>query len=87
MRMRGLHRVLNMPEYLSLNMPLQLLNMRAYALAMLNMLEYACIYLNKQSSQYARILNVFDAVHRIKSLYKKVSGYWDKGVFRTLPNI
>ena len=30
---------------------------------MLNMLEYVWIYLNKQSSEYARILNVSDAVH------------------------
>ena len=26
------------------------------------MLEYSCIYLNKQNSEYARILNVSDAV-------------------------
>ena len=34
-----------------------------YAIIILNMLEYACIYLNKQSSEYTRILNVSDAVH------------------------
>ena len=28
---------------------------------MLNMLKHACIYLNKQSSEYAKILNVSDA--------------------------
>ena len=32
--------------------------MHQYALIMLNMLEYASIYLNKQSSEYGRILNV-----------------------------
>ena len=41
-----------------------------YALIMLHMLEYVCIYLNKQSSEYARILNVPDAVHSIMSPYK-----------------
>ena len=40
-----------------------------YALITLNMFEYACIYLNKQSSEYARIPNVSDAVHSIRSLY------------------
>ena len=40
-----------------------------YALKMLNMLEYTCIYLDKQSFEYARILNVSYAVHRVKSLY------------------
>ena len=40
--------------------------MPEYALIMLNMLEFACIYLNKQSSEYARILNVSDAVYSIK---------------------
>ena len=32
---------------------------------MLNILEYAWIYLNKQSSEYARILNVSDAKHKV----------------------
>ena len=36
--------------------------MHEYVLIMLNMLEYVCIYLNKQSSQYPRVLNVSDAV-------------------------
>ena len=33
--------------------------MREYTLIMLNMLEYACIYLNKQSSEYAKIMHVY----------------------------
>ena len=49
--------------------------MREYALIMLNMLEYACIYLNKQSFEYARIPNVSDAVHSIRSPYKLLSSY------------
>ena len=55
-----------------------------YALVMLNMLEYARIYLNKESSEYARILNVSDAVHSIRSLCKLLSSYRDRDVFRTL---
>ena len=45
--------------------------MHEYALIMLNMFEYAAyIHLNKQSSEYARIPNVSDAVHSTRSLYK-----------------
>ena len=40
---------------------------------MLNMIEYAGIYLKKQSAEYARILNVSDAVNNIRSLYKLLS--------------
>ena len=49
--------------------------MREYGLIMLNILEYACIYLDKQSSEYARVLNVSDTVHSIRSLYKLLSRY------------
>ena len=55
-----------------------------HALITLNMFEYACIYLNKQSSEYARIPNVSDSVHSIRSLYKLLSSYQDRDVFRTL---
>ena len=55
---------LNKPEY-ALIMPQYALIMREYALMMLNMLEYAYIYLNKKSSWYARILNVPDTVPQI----------------------
>ena len=40
-------------------------NMRGYALIMLNMLEYPWIYLNKQSSEYTRILNVSDSISKL----------------------
>ena len=50
------------------------------------MFEFACIYLNKQSSKYARILNVSNAVHIIRSLNKILSSYWKRDVFRTLSN-
>ena len=39
------------------------------------MLKYACIYLDKQSSKYSKIMNVPDAVHSIRSLYKLLSCY------------
>ena len=44
--------------------------MREYALITLNMIEYAGIYLKKQSADYTRILNVSDGVHSIRPLYK-----------------
>ena len=77
--MRGLHRVLNMPGH-DLIMP-------QYAWIYLNNPEYACIYQNKQSSEYARIINVSNAVRSVRSLYKLLSSYRDRNVFRTLSNI
>ena len=38
-----------------------------YTLLTLNMIAYAGIYQKKQSAEYARILNVSDAVHSIRS--------------------
>ena len=68
--------------------------MHEYASIMLNMIEYASTYLKKktkqkkkQSAQYARILNMPDALHRIGSLYKLPSSSWDRDVLRTLSNI
>ena len=58
-----------------------------YALIALNMIEYAGIYLKNQHGEYARILNVSDSVHSIRSLYKLLSSYRDTDVFRTLSNI
>ena len=46
--------------------------MSEYALIRLNMVEYATIYLKKQSAEYARILNVSHAVHSTRSLYKLI---------------
>ena len=61
--------------------------MRGYALITLNMIDYAGIYLKKQRSEYVRILNVSYGVHSIRSLYKLLSSYQDRAVFRTLSNI
>ena len=61
--------------------------MSGYALITLNMIEYAGIYLKNQSAKYSRILNVSDAVHSVRSLYKLLSSYRDTDVFRTLSNI
>ena len=61
--------------------------MHEYALIILNMFEYACIYLDKQSSEYARILNVPDAVHSIRLLHKLLSSHQDRDKFRILLNI
>ena len=61
--------------------------MREYTLITLNMIEYACIYLEKQSAEYARILNVSNAVHSIRSMYKLLSSFQDRDAFRALSNI
>ena len=61
--------------------------MLEYASVTLNMIAYAGIYLKKLSTEYARILNMPDAVHSIRSLYKLMSIYGDKDLFRTLSNI
>ena len=37
--------------------------MREFILIILNMIHYAGIYLKNQSAEYARFLNVSDAVH------------------------
>ena len=59
-----------------------MLNVSGYALITLNMIEYADVYLKKQSAEYARIiLNVSDAVHSIRSL-----NVTETDVFRTLSN-
>ena len=55
--------------------------MREYFLLTLNMIEYAGIYLKKQSAEYTRILNVSDAVYSIKVTVQFTD------VFRTLSNI
>ena len=58
-----------------------------YASVLLNIIEYTYIYLKTQSAEYARILNMSDAVHNIRSMYKLLSSYRDRDVFRTLSNI
>ena len=57
------------------------------ALLTLNIIEYVSIYLKKQIAQYARILNVSNAVHSIRSLHKLLTSYREREVFRTLSNI
>ena len=54
--------------------------MSEFALITLNMIEYAVVYLKKQSAAYARILNVSDEVHGIRSLYKLLSSYRDRRI-------
>ena len=54
--------------------------MREYALVTLNMIEYTGLYLKKQRTEYARILNVSDGVHTIRSLYKLLSSYQDRRI-------
>ena len=45
------------------------------------------IYLKKPSAEYARTLNVSEAAHCIRSLYKLLRNYRERDVFRTLSNI
>ena len=61
--------------------------MREYALITLNTIEYAGIYLKNQSAEYARILNVSNAVHSIRSLYKLRSSYPDRGIQNTVKHL
>ena len=56
-------------------MPKKYLNLCEYALIMLNILKDAWAYLNKYSSEYARIMNASDVVHSISLLYKLLSSY------------
>ena len=44
---------------------------------MLNMIEYASIYLKKQSTEYVIILNVSNEVYDISSLCKLLISYQD----------
>ena len=54
--------------------------MREYVLITVYMIEYTSVNLNKQSFAYARILNVSDAGHCIKSPYILLSSYWDRRI-------
>ena len=51
------------------------------------MIKYTRIYLKKQSTEYARIVNVSVAVHSIRLLYKLLSSYRYRDVLRTMSNI
>ena len=58
--------------------------MSEYALITLNVIEYADVYLKKQSAEYARIiLNVSDAVHSIR-LLSLLSSYQDRRIQNTV---
>ena len=48
---------------------------------------YAGMYLKKQSTEYARILNVPDAVHSVRSLYKLLSSYRDRRIQNTVKHL
>ena len=48
---------------------------------------YKGFRISLNSFEYARILNLCDAVHGIRSLNKLLGCYWDRGVFRALWNI
>ena len=61
--------------------------MHQYASLVLSLIEYGDIYLKIQSVEYARILNVSDTVHSVRSLYKLMSSYRDRYVFKTLSDI
>ena len=52
--------------------------MREYASITLNTIGCAGTYMNKQSAEYAGILNVSDAVHSVRSLYKLLNSYRDR---------
>ena len=51
------------------------------------MIEHADIYLKKQGAEYARILDVSDAVHSIRSLYKLLSSYRDRRIQNTVKHL
>ena len=61
--------------------------MRLDASVMLNIIEYADFYLQKQSAEYTRILNISDAVHSIRSLYKLLSSYRDRRIQNTVKHL
>ena len=55
--------------------------MHDYALITQNMI------LKKQSAEYVRILNMSDAVHSIRSLYKLLSSYQDRHIQNTVKHL
>ena len=58
--------------------------MSEYALITLNMTEYAKAHLKKQNAEYARILNVSDAVHSTRSLHNLLRSYQDRRIQNTV---
>ena len=58
----------------------------AYAIIMLNTTEYSGIYL-KKNAEYARIPDMSDAVHSIRSLYKLLSSNRDRRIQNTVKHL
>ena len=44
-------------------------------------------YNNRQGSEYAKVLNVSDAIHSVRSLYKLLRSDRGRSVFRAVSNI
>ena len=70
------------------------LNKPEYLLIIMSQDVWICLYNAEYDwkcqhipEKYARILNVSDVVHTIRSLYKLLGSYWDRDVFRTQSNI
>ena len=58
-----------------------------YVLIMLNIIKYASIYLQKQSTEYARFQYMSDAVQSIRSLNKLLSSYQDRSIQNTVKHL
>ena len=63
------------------------LNIREYVLIMLNIIKYASIYLQKQTTEYARFQYMSDAVQSIRSLNKLLSSYQDRSIQNTVKHL
>ena len=59
----------------------------AYAIIMLNTTEYSGIYLKKKEAEYARIPDISDAVHSIRSLYKLLRSNRDRRIQSTVKHL
>ena len=49
--------------------------------------EYIWIYGNRQSSEYSRVLNMYNTIHSVRSIHKLMSSSWEISAFWTLPKI
>ena len=58
-----------------------------YASIALNMIEYAGTYLKKQSTEYTRILNMSDAIHNKRSLYRSLNSYRERRIQNTVKHL
>ena len=55
----------------------------SWAICIFDSSSCTSLCLNKQGSKYAKVLNMPDIVHRLGSLCKILSFYWNKGVLKT----